>query len=94
MVFVLNKRYGGFSLSPFAVEQLGIEDEYSFDASNTQQVEALANLINEYGSEKCSGSSAKLRVIEIPNTFTDYEIMDYDGVETIIYVVDGKIYHA
>ena len=30
MTFVLNKCYGGFSLSAFAVEKLGVEDEYAF----------------------------------------------------------------
>ena len=25
---------------------------------------------------------------------TDWEMDDYDGIETITYVVDGKLYHA
>ena len=44
--------------------------------------------------EDISGDYAKLKVVEIPDNFTDYEINDYDGVETLIYVIDGKIYHA
>lgn len=92
MVFVLNKRFGGWSLSDWAVEQLGVETNYpAFDEFD---VDKLIQLINEYGSEKVSGRSAKLKVVEIPDTCTDYEINDYDGFETIIYVVDGKIYHA
>ena len=94
MVFVLNKCFGGFSVSDFAVERLGIPDKYSFNNYDPLQVDALASLITEYGSEKCSGRSAKLKVVEIPDTCTDYEINDYDGVETITYVVDGKLYHA
>lgn len=92
MVFVLNKCFGGWSLSDWAMEQLGVETHYpTFDEFD---VDKLIQLINEYGSEKVSGRSAKLKVVEIPDTCTDYEINDYDGLETIIYVVDGKIYHA
>ena len=92
MVFVLNKCYGGFSLSDFACEKLGVEDDYlTLDELTT---DALASLIHEYGSEKCSGHYAKLEVVEIPDDCTDFEIDEYDGFERITYVVDGKIYHA
>ena len=92
MLFVLNKCYGGFSLSDFACEKLGVEDKYA--CLDDLELDALIALIAEYGSEKCSGSYAKLKVVEVPDETTDYEINDYDGVETITYVVDGKIYHA
>ena len=92
MLCVLNKCYGGWSLSDWAVEQLGIEDRYA--CLDDAQLDNLIQLIDEAGSKKCSGSSAKLKVVEIPDNCTDYEISDYDGVETITYVVDGKLYHA
>ncbi len=97
MTFILNKCYGGFSLSQFAIDKLGLKSHsygYDFDNSNSQMVNALASLIAEFGSEKCSGSCAKLRVVEIPDCATDYQIDEYDGFETIIYVVDGKIYRV
>ena len=94
MTFVLNKRYGGFSLSRFAADQLGLKSVYDFDGSDLLMVDALASLIAEYGSEKCSGSCAKLKVVNIPDNCTDYEVNEYDGVESITYVVDGKLYHA
>lgn len=92
MVFVLNKCYGGFSLSPFAVERLGVSSPYA--DLNSLQIDALAALIIEYGSEKCSGSHAKLEVIEVPDTITDWMIQEYDGIEELIYVLDGKINQA
>lgn len=92
MTFVLNKCYGGFSLSDFAVEKLGVEDEYDF--LDDLQMDALASLIREFGSEKCSGRHANLQVVEIPDTYTDYEINVYDGFEVMTYVVDGKLCHA
>lgn len=92
MVFVLNKCYGGFSLSDFACEKLGVEDGYL--TLDELTIDALASLIREYGSEKCSGRHAKLEVVEIPDNCTDFEIDEYDGFERITYVVNGKIYHA
>lgn len=92
MVFVLNKCYGGFSLSPFAVERLGVDSEYA--DLDSLQIDALAALITEYGSEKCSGRSAKLKVIEVPDTITDSIIEEYDGIEVLTYVLDGKIHQA
>lgn len=35
-----------------------------------------------------------LKVVTIPDCATDWEIHDYDGLESVIYVVDGKIYWA
>ena len=92
MVFVLNKCYGGWSLSDWAVEQLGVEDNYS--CLTDEQLDNLIQLINEAGSKKCSGSAAKLKVVEIPDTCTDFELNEYDGIEIITYVVGGKLYHA
>lgn len=92
MTFVLNKCYGGFSLSAFAVEKLGVEDEYAF--LNELEMDALASLIREFGSEKCSGHNANLQVVEVPDTCTDYEIDEYDGFEIMTYVVNGKLCHA
>lgn len=94
MTFVLNKCYGGFSLSDFAVEKLGLEDECDFDCGDELMVDALASLIVEFGSEKCSGDCASLQVVEIPDDCTDYEVNEYDGFESITYVVGGKLYHA
>lgn len=97
MTFILNKCYGGFSLSQFAIDKLGLSSHsygYDFDNSDPLMVDALASLIAEFGSEKCSGDLAKLRVVEIPDCTTDYQIDEYDGFETIIYVVDGKIHRA
>lgn len=92
MKFVLNKCYGGWKLSKFAMDQLSVSDPYA--NLFPEQIDLLASLIEEHGSDKCSGSSSNLRVVEIPDDFTDYSIIDYDGIERLIYVIDGKIYFA
>lgn len=92
MTFILNKCYGGWSISDFAMEQLGLDSNYP-DMDEVDE-KKLAELINTYGSEKCSGHSAKLKVVEIPDNTTDWDIEDYDGVERIVYVVNGKLNYA
>lgn len=42
----------------------------------------LIKCIEELGEEEASGDLARLRVIEIPDGM-NYEISDYDGVETV-----------
>ncbi len=92
MTFILNKCYGGWSISKEVKEMLNLDTVYP---TMSKKLETdLTALINKYGSKFCSGKHAKLKVVEIPDNCTDYEINDYDGIETITYVVDGKIYHA
>ena len=38
------------------------------------------------------GYAETLKVVEIPDYATDFLIVDYDGQESILYVVDGKIH--
>lgn len=92
MKFVLNKCWGGFGVSDIAAKALDLDDRWDADSLDRDDpnlikvVETLGGIAN--------GNHAKLRVIEIPDETTDWEIDDYDGLESIIYVVDGKIYHA
>ena len=90
MKFVLNRCYGGFSLSTWALEQLGVK--YTGDVDRDDNPD-LIKLVEE-NAEKASGRHSKLKVIEIPDSTTDYELHEYDGFESITYVVDGKIHHA
>ena len=94
MTFVLNKCYGGFGLSDFACERLGLETEWDYDYRDNLMVDALASLIAEFGSEKCSGDFARLQVVTIPDEATDFEVNEYDGFEELTYVINGKLYHA
>lgn len=88
MKIVLNKCYGGFGLDEKLAEQYGI-DKWSVDRSDALLVE----LVEKYG-EDAGGSYSELEIVEIPDEATDWEINEYDGFESAIYVVDGKIHHA
>ena len=86
MKFVLNKCFGGFNLSDWAVEQLGCSEPYRDDPE-------FITLVTNHG-KKVSGEHAALVVVEIPDNATDYDIDEYDGLETITYVVNGKLNYA
>ena len=86
MKLVLNKCFGGFNLSDWAEEQMGCSEPPRDDPE-------FITLVTNHG-RRVSGEFAALVVVEIPDSTTDYEIDEYDGFESIIYVVDGKIHHA
>ena len=92
MKMILNKRYGGFSISQYIADRIGVN---TYDDPNTLRVnEDLINYLEIFGSDNVSGMFARLTLVEIPDDITDYEVNDYDGFETVTYVLDGKLYHA
>lgn len=91
MELVINKCYGGFTLSAKALKALKMtEDETGELERNDERLVACVKSLKE----KASGMYSKLEVVSIPDDFTDYEIDEYDGRESVIYVVDGKLRHA
>lgn len=95
MKFVLNKCYGGFGLSEKASDELKskLNLEEFFDWEIARNNEALIEIVERLGSE-ADGRFSKLVVVTIPDENTDYEIDGYDGMETITYVLDGKLHYA
>lgn len=58
----------------------GINDRY--DAAPAREDPDLVALVEERGSEWASSSLAKLEVVSIPDG-VDYEIDEYDGIESV-----------
>lgn len=84
MKMVINANYGGFGLN--VAEQY--EDwvlEFEDDRTNAELVEFVENHPNECGD---------LKVITIPDEATDWEMNEYDGWESVIYVLNGIIRYA
>ena len=83
MKVVINKRFGGFSLSKKAYEELGIPwDKYGYamneDRVNPKLVEAVEKL-----GDLADGQHASLSVVEIPDGI-EWEIDEYDGMEYVV----------
>jgi len=89
MKIVINDCYGGFGLSDIAVKALGLRNSRSYIDRTDERLIALV----EACSDTASGPYAELKVVEIPDSATDWELEEYDGLESILAVVDGKIVH-
>lgn len=95
MKIAINKCYGGFSVSKEVFTELGIPwDEYGFLDNEVMGIDGGENYdawrahpkliaaIEKIGEDKASGSLARVHVVDIPDG-VEWEIHDYDGVETI-----------
>tara|TARA_Y100000310_G_C20497060_1_gene722083 strand:- start:291 stop:569 length:279 start_codon:yes stop_codon:yes gene_type:complete len=81
---VLNKCYGGFSLSAKAVEkltELGLDMSNPYDIDRTDQ--RLVDVVQKLGTKEASGRHAQLHIIVIPSYVTEWDIDEYDGIETV-----------
>lgn len=82
MKLVINKCYGGFSLSKAAYQELGIPwDGYGFKLNQDRANPALVAAVEKLG-DVADGKYAQLAVIEIPDDI-EWEIDEYDGIETV-----------
>ena len=86
MKIVVNKQYGSFRLPEEFAKSQGISP---YEDSN--KIRTNPELIELVSSDKYQGS---LTAIEIPDENTDFHIDDYDGLESIIYVLNGKLFFA
>ena len=93
MELVINCSFGGYSLSEKAMEMLGAESPYDYDEQSRRSNSKLIEVVETLG-EEANGEHAYLEVIDIPDESTDYLIREYDGYETVYYVLDGKIHIA
>ena len=89
MKIVINRCFGGFSLSKAAMEACGANSAYDED----QRTNPILIEMVERDAGAANGRYAELKVVEIPDNATDWELDEYDGAEIIIYVSNGKIHH-
>lgn len=84
MKIVFNNEYGGYGYE-VADEFKDFVNKFSTDRTNEELVKFV-----EENPDKCGD----LDIVEIPDNATDYELLENDGLEEVIYVLDGKIYYA
>ena len=87
MKIVINECFGGFAVNDNIVKILNLESRYDLedDRTNAKLIELIESGVN------VNDDYSDLVVVEIPDDATDYTIEEYDGWETILYVLDGKI---
>ena len=84
MKMVINVDFGGFGLDVAEQYEDWVHD-FKDDRTNAELVEFVETHPDECGD---------LAVITIPDEATDWEMDEYDGCESVIYVLNGKIVHA
>lgn len=85
MKVVINRCYGGFSLSEEAYKYLDLPwDGYGYAFDSTIEDRSNPRLIAcvEALGEKANGSCAELKVVEVPDGIDVY-IHNYDGMESV-----------
>lgn len=95
MKIVINDKFGGFSLPDGFIEEHNlswaeIEDYEWGDYYPGYKKRACPKLVQYL--EEHPNECGSLVIIEIPDETTDWTVSDYDGLETLHYVVDGKLY--
>lgn len=86
MKMIINDCYGGFGV------RQEVLDELELNGFDEEELRTAARLIEEIENGKdVSDDYAELKVVEIPDESTDYYLDEYDGLESVIYVVDGKL---
>ena len=83
MKIVVNADFGGFGYG-VSKEYEECVFAYENDRANSELVAFVENHPDDCGD---------LAIMTIPDNATDWDIEDYDGCETLIYVVDGKIHY-
>jgi len=85
MKIVINKCFGGFSLSEKAEKRLRknakITDKDWYSRSVSRDDPFLVEIVETMG-KKANGKFAELKVVEIPDG-VDWEIEEYDGQEWV-----------
>lgn len=87
MMYVINANWGGFAVPDEVAEQIGC-GRYAFDREHDVRTdERLIEWVKAHKDE------TDLALVNIPDEATDWEMDEYDGWESIIAVIDGKIVH-
>lgn len=87
MRLVMNKKFGGFRLPQEFITMYNRDGVHDFNDEDREN----QDLINIVESDNYHGD---LQVVEIPDDYTDIEWDEYDGIEIIRYVRNGKIHRA
>lgn len=89
---VINRGYGGFSLSDqvknlymLATKDVPRFKGWYFDQDVSREDPILIEIIERVGLEHSRGNFATLKIIELPADLLpdNYEIHDYDGIEWV-----------
>lgn len=86
MELVVYAIHFGYSVPDEVMEALGIEDQYN-GSVEVRSSKAFVDYVKNNGSDVYG-------IVEIPKEATDWRIFEYDGAESVICVLNGKMVNA
>ena len=89
MKMIINTCIGGFGVREDVEKKLGLDNLHEDEIRTNPELIAMIE-----AGEDVNGHCAELEVVEIPDRATDYYLNEYDGMESLIYVLDGKLHWA
>ena len=82
MKIAISKSFGGFHLPKKFCKMYRCDENANVSRTENILIDFIENM-PEFAKD--------LAVVEIPDGATDWMISNYDGMETVYFVVDGKI---
>lgn len=92
MKVLVNNKFGGFRIKDEVIKKVMGEDA-CFASDDVLRVNAELIAMKERG-EDIEDNVSDLIVVEVPKGATDWKVFDYDGMESLYAVVDGKIIYC
>ena len=90
MKVLFNNCYGGFKFSKAFLE---IYPEIKGEEYSRTSPE-LIKMVEDFGLEQASSNFSALAIALVPDEATDWWIDEYDGYESVYYVLNGKRHKA
>ena len=85
MKLVVNTCIGGFGVNSEILKKYNIQKDREKIRTDEKLIQLIESGVN------CNTNYSKLEVVDIPSEATDYYIENYDGLEIVLYVLNGKI---
>lgn len=85
MKVVINRAWGGFKLPAPVVQALDRHGPWDYEWEDRTNPVLIDYVMN---------NDTTLIAADVPDEATDWRIEDYDGMESVWYVVDGKMYQT
>lgn len=86
MKVLFNNCYGGFGFSKAFLETHSVIQDRDCDRTSPE----LIKMVEDFGFEQASSNFSALAIALVPDEATDWWIDEYDGYESVYYVLDGK----
>ena len=87
MIVLANKTYGGYSHTAECAEHFGMKSHYD---RIEREDRTDPELIKFYETQ----DTGDIGFCYVPEYATDWDLMEYDGKEWVVFVLNGKLHYS